>query len=69
MEPYKTFAESRPCRCGGKCALTPSLKAKHEATRKHRTWRWQLLCEASLREDVNKRLIFREMKDLVAFVK
>ncbi len=36
MEVYVRNDESRPCECGGKRCLTPSIKLKHEGTIKHR---------------------------------
>ena len=41
---YLCQNESRPCACGGKVALTPSLKLTHEATRKHREWMFRRMC-------------------------
>lgn len=37
-------SEGRPCECGGKVAMTPSLKLTHEATRKHREWLFRKMC-------------------------
>lgn len=67
MEVYTTNATPRPCVCGGKCALTPSIKAKHEATLKHRKWRFERLCEAMLGAMTHeeKRTILRESKRLL----
>lgn len=71
MEVYKPNSEPRPCACGGRCAWTPSIKAKHEATKKHLSWRWRSLCEAMLAEGLtlpDKIRILRESKTLVALV-
>lgn len=67
MESYKPLHETRPCPCGGKCAWTPSIKAKHEATLKHRKWRFERLCEALLDAMTHeeKRTILRESKRLL----
>jgi hypothetical protein len=43
MEPFIPNAEGRPCECGGRVAFTPSLKLKHENTRKHREWLFRKL--------------------------
>lgn len=67
MNAYITNATSRPCACGGKCAMTPSLKLKHEATLKHRKWRFERLCEAMLSATTHaeKRGLLRESKALL----
>jgi hypothetical protein len=68
MEAFKTTYESRPCECGGRRNLIPTIKSKHEATLRHRTWRWERLCEAMLQEGTDKRAILRESKTLVSIV-
>jgi hypothetical protein len=65
MEPYRTHYESRPCPCGGRRNEIPSVKLKHEATLRHRKWRWECLCEAMLKEGADKRTILRESKTLL----
>ena len=67
---YMTNAQPRPCACGGKTAHTPSILAKHKATKKHQSWRWRSLCEAMLDPSVSrdaKIAMLREMKTLVAY--
>ncbi len=41
---YLTNNQSRPCECGGKVAVTPSLKKTHDSTRKHREWLFCKMC-------------------------
>ena len=67
MEAFKTTYESRPCPCGGRRNLIPTIKSKHEATLRHRTWRWERLCEAMLgaMTHAEKRAILRESKTLL----
>ena len=68
---YQTNYESRPCACGGRHNLTPTIKARHEETKKHRTWKWKSLCEAMLDEGLTlpaKIQLLRESKILVQFV-
>lgn len=70
MNSYKANYESRDCACGGRHNLIPTIKAKHEATRKHRSWRWRTLCEAMLTEGLapsQKRELLLELRGLVAF--
>ena len=65
MEVYMTNTTSRACVCGGKCSWTPSIKARHEVTLKHRNWRFERLCEAMLNEALThaeKRMLLRESK-------
>ena len=62
---FQTTYESRPCPCGGRRNEIPSIKLKHEATLRHRTWRWERLCEAMLNEALThaeKRMLLRESK-------
>ena len=47
---FQTTSESRPCVCGGKSCLIPSVRARHLETLKHRKWQWERLCEAMLAE-------------------
>ena len=68
MNAFKTTYESRPCVCGGRRNEIPSIKSKHDATLRHRRWRWERLCEAMLQEGTDKRAILRESKALVAVV-
>jgi hypothetical protein len=68
MNVYRTQRESRPCECGGKSCMIPSIRTRHCETVKHRTWRWQRLCEAMLNEALTpaeKRLLLRESKVLL----
>jgi hypothetical protein len=67
MEAFKTTYESRPCACGGRHNEIPSIKSKHEATLRHRTWRWERLCEAMLgaMTHAEKRAILRESRTLL----
>lgn len=70
MESYRPNYESRPCACGGRHNLIPTIMAKHQATKKHRSWRWRTLCEAMLGEGLtlaDKVRLLRESKTLVAF--
>lgn len=67
MEAYKTNQESRPCECGGKRCLTPSIKLKHEGTIKHREWlfrkmSWEFL---DLTEQRDKVAHLKVMKTIV----
>lgn len=69
---FQTTYESRACACGGRRNEIPSVKIRHDATRKHKTWRWQTLCEAMLDSSLSrdaKIAMLREMRDLVAYVK
>ena len=62
---FQTTYESRPCPCGGRRNEIPSIKLKHEATLRHRSWRWERLCEAMLVEGLThaeKRTLLRESK-------
>jgi hypothetical protein len=62
---FQTTYESRPCPCGGRRNEIPTIKAKHEATLRHRTWRWERLCEAMLVEGLThaeKRRLLRQSK-------
>ena len=43
MQTYLRQTDSRPCACGGKVAMTPSLKLTHEGTMKHREWLFRKL--------------------------
>ncbi len=66
---FQTNAETRPCACGGKSPLTPSILAKHRETKKHRQWRWRSLCEAMLDLTLSrdaKVAMLKELKTLVA---
>ena len=68
METYMTNYESRPCVCGGRCNAVPSIKARHEETVKHRSWRWRTLCEAMLAEGLtldDKVRLLRESQTLL----
>jgi hypothetical protein len=68
MNVYRTQKESRPCECGGKSCLVPSIRTRHLETIKHRTWRWQRLCEAMLTDGLtraDKVLLLRESKALL----
>ncbi len=56
---YLCNNESRPCACGGKVAMTPSLKLTHEGSKKHREWlfrklSWEFLELTEQREKVEK---------------
>lgn len=64
---YLCNSESRPCECGGKRCLTPSIKLKHEGTMKHREWlfrklSWEFLELTDRREKVEK---LKVMKTIV----
>ena len=68
---FMTTAQSRPCECGGKSCLIPSIRQKHLETKKHRGWRWRSLCEAMLDPSVSrdaKIAMLRELKPLAAVV-
>jgi hypothetical protein len=68
MKAYMTQKESRPCDCGGKSCMVPSIRTRHLETLKHRTWRWQRLCEAMLTEGLtlsDKVQLLRESKALL----
>ncbi len=65
MDAFKTTYESRPCECGGRRNEIPTIRAKHEATLRHRRWRWERLCEAMLEDGTDKRAILRESRMLV----
>ena len=70
MEVYRTNRESRPCACGGKSAMTPSMRLTHLKTLKHREWRWRCLCEAMLDLTLSrdaKITMLKEMKELVPY--
>jgi hypothetical protein len=60
-----TQRQSRPCECGGRSCRIPSIVTRHEATLKHRKWRWERLCEAMLQEGTDKRAILRESKQVL----
>ena len=54
MNSFVTSYESHACACGGRHNEVPSIKTKHEATLRHRRWRWERLCEAMLTEGLTR---------------
>jgi hypothetical protein len=63
---YLANHESRPCACGGKVAMTPSLKLTHEGSRKHREWlfrklSWEFLGLTEQREKVEKLKVMKQV--------
>lgn len=67
MEVYLRNSESRPCECGGKVCLTPSLKLTHEGTKKHREWLFRKMCMEflELTEHRKKVQMLKAMKAVV----
>ena len=68
---FHTSYESVDCECGGRHNNVPSTRQKHFETRKHRTWRWRVLCSAFIDPGLafgEKVLMLKEMKSLVQFV-
>ena len=66
MEPYLRQTDSRPCACGGKVAMTPSLKLTHESTMKHREWlfrklSWEFLELTEQKERVEKLKVMKSV--------
>ncbi len=67
MNSYLRNDESRPCVCGGKVALTPSLKRTHDGTLKHRNYEFMVLCVEFLEceDKTAKVVLLKRMKSLL----
>lgn len=72
MERFRTSYESVDCECGGRHNNVPATRQIHYETKKHRNWRWRVLCTAFINPDLTrgeKVMMLKEMKALVPFVK
>ena len=68
---FKTTYESVDCPCGGRHNNVPATKLIHYETKRHRNWRWRVLCEQFIELGLplpTKVQMLREMKSLVPFV-
>lgn len=69
---YATTYDSVDCACGGRHNNVPATRKIHYETKRHRNWRWQMLCSEFINPDLHYRTkveMLREMKSLVPFVK
>lgn len=69
---FRTTYESVDCPCGGRHNNVPATKKIHEETKRHRNWRWRVLCSAFIDPDLQrgeKIMMLKEMKTLVPYVK
>ena len=59
--------ESRPCECGGKTQMTPTLRATHVKTWKHRNYEFLVLCCDFLEceDKAQKRTLLKQMRALL----